>query len=569
MKKKLSIFFVLVLALSMFLAACGGGNEGATNENEGNENESSENATGGEGEGGEAKPDEEQVLNLLESAEIPSMDPITATDQVSFIVMNNVFEGLYRLGPDNKPVPGVAKDYEKDGTKYTFTLNENAKWSDGSQVTAQDFEYAWKRALSPDTLAEYAYIMGDLKNANKIMDEESDLYGKVEELGVKAVDEKTLEVELENDVPYFLGLTSFGTFMPLKKDYVEEQGKNYALEADTMLYNGPFVLSEWNHEQNWKYEKNDQYWDKEAVKLDEINVNVIKDTATAVNLFETGKTDRAALSAEYVDQYKDTENYVTTPDAAVYFLRLNQKNEALANVDIRKAISMGWDKKGLTDVILNNGSTPADYLVPKDFVSGPDGEDFRAENGDMLSHDADKAKEHFEKGLEALGQDSLELELLNYDSENSKKVGEYLKNQLEKNLPGLTVSIKAQPFKQKLDLETKGDYDFSFAGWGPDYQDPMTFIDMFVTDGAHNQMAYSNEEYDKLVEEAKTDLSDLEARWDKLQEAERILLEEDAAIAPMYQRGNAHLMKTYVKDWVKHPFGGDYSFKWTYISGKN
>ncbi|MGM0841077.1 MAG: peptide ABC transporter substrate-binding protein [Bacillota bacterium] len=550
MKKKFSFLLVLLLALSTFLAACGGDKK-----TEGNE--------GASGEGGESAEQREQVLNLLESSEIPSMDSTLATDSVSFKVMNNVFEGLYRLGENDEAVLGMAAEepqISEDGKTYTFKIRD-AKWSNGDAVTANDFVYAWQKALNPDTGAEYAYIMYDIKNAAKVNAGEV----PVEELGVKAVDEKTLEVQLETAVPYFKALLSFATFYPQNQKFVEEKGDKFGLEADTAVYNGPFTLSEWKHEQSFKLTKNDSYWDAETVKLKEVNFNIVKDTATGVNLYETEKADIAGLSAEFVDKYKSDENFKTKADTAVFFLRLNQKNEVMANVNARKAFDAAYDKKGMVDVLLNNGSIPAYFLVPKDFVSGPDGTEYREAVGDFGGFDPDKAAEHWAKAKEELGKDSIELELLNYDSDSSKKIGEFLKEQLEQNLEGLTVSIKAQPFKQKLELESKGDYDVSFAGWGPDYPDPMTFVDMFVTDGAHNQMAYSNPEYDKLIEQAKGELlDDPEARWQAMVDAEKILF-EDQAISPMYQRGTAFLERPYVKGLLRHSFGADASYKWAYI----
>jgi oligopeptide transport system substrate-binding protein len=558
-KSKWSLLLTLVLVLSMFLAACSGGDKTDNKAGEG-DNDSKDPAT--------EKPAEPQVLNILDGEEIPSMDSSQATDAVSFEVMNNVMEGLYRLDKDNKPTPGVAEkhDLSEDGTVYTFHLNPNAKWSDGSKVTANDFVYAWRKALHPDTLSEYAYIMGPVKNANAIQTDGDPLFGKVEELGVEAVDESTLKVTLEAPAPYFLGLTGFATFYPQKEEFVKKQADKYALEANTLLYNGPFVLNEWKHNEGWQYKKNDNYWDKDNVKLDEINVKIVKDVATSVNLYETGQTDITGLSMEYVDQYKDHEDLYTRGEASVFFLRLNQKTEALKNANIRKAIDMAYDKQSMVDVLLNNGSTPAYYLVPGDFTPGPDGEDFRKTNGNFGGYDLEKAKELWAAGLKELGKESLELELLNYDSDGAKKMGEFFKNQLEKNLPGIKVSIKAQPFKQKLELESKGEYDFSYAGWGPDYQDPMTFLDMFVTDGAHNQMGYSNPDYDKLINDAKKE-TDQQKRWEMMLEAEKVLF-EDQAISPLYQRGVTGLQKPYVKDLAHHLFGADVSYKWAYIEGK-
>ncbi len=541
--KKWPVFLALLLAMSTFLAACGGGEK---------------NSDAGNGEDGSKK----QVLNLYESAEIPSMDTTQATDAVSFNIMNNVFEGLYRLDKDNKPVEGIAKDVQKseDGLTYTFTLREDAVWSDGSPVTAHDFVFAWRKVNNPESLSEYAYIMDPIKNAAAVQAGEM----PVEKLGVTAVDDYTLKVELSKPIPYLLSLTTFPTFYPQKEEYVKEQGSQYALEDNTMLFNGPFAMQDWKQGQSFKLVKNEKYWDKDTVKLEQANYNIIKDTSARVNLYEAGDIDRAVLSAEYVDQYKDHEDFNTFVDPTIAFFRLNQTNELLKNKDIRLAISMGWDKQGMIDVILNNGSIPANFIVPKDFVANENGEGFREKYPEFNKTDIEKAKDHWQKGLETIGKEKAELEFLNFDTESSKKIGEYIKNQLEKNLEGLTVTIKQQPFKQKLALESKLDYDISFSIWGPDYQDPMTYLDMFVTGNPHNEMDYSNPEYDKLIKDAQSE-TDVQKRWEMLQEAERILLEEDAAITPMYQRGNAYMQRSFIKDLYLHPFGPELSLKWAHV----
>ncbi|EOO15679.1 MULTISPECIES: peptide ABC transporter substrate-binding protein [Bacillus cereus group] len=553
---KLTAVVAPVLVMSMALTACSGS---------GGKEKTNTTPKSSEKEGGKLAA--KQVLNLTESQEIPSMDSSKATDQVSFLALNNVMEGLYRLDKDNKAAPGVAESYKKsdDGKKYTFTLNKNAKWSNGDPVTAKDFVFAWKRAVDKNTAAEYAYIMFDLKNAKAINEGKAEL----DTLGVKAVDDYTLEVELENPVPYFVELTSFGTFYPLNEKFVKEKGEKYGLESDTTLYNGPFTLTDWKHEQGWKLKKNAQYWDNKTVKLEEINFNVVKDSGTRVNLYESGQIDRAALASEMVDKYKSNPDFFTQKTPSTFFLRLNQKrgnqDTVLKSKDLRLAIAMAYDKKGLTNVILNDGSTPADYLVPKEFAKSPDGKDFRKDNGDILKTDVKKAKEHWEKAKKELGKEQVTVELLNYDSDNAKKVGEFLKGELEKNLPGLTVNLKNQPFKQKLKLESDLDYDLSYAGWGPDYLDPMTFIDMFVTNGPHNQTGYSNPKYDEIVEKGKGELlTKTKDRWDSLLKAEKMLL-DDAVIAPLYQRGDALVQRPKVKGIIHHPVGGDYSYKWAYI----
>lgn len=541
MKVKYAIQFI-ILIFSTFLAACGFGDSGAGN-------------TGAKG--------NEQVLNLLESAELPTMDTTQADDSASFVAMNQVFEGLYRLGPDDKPVPGVAKEVRKneDGTILTFILHENANWSDGSPVTAHDFVFAWKKALNPKTLSPYAYLMKPIKNAEAIITEDNPLFGKTDELGVKAVDDKTLEVTLEIPVPYFIGLTAFPTFYPQKQKYVEEKGGDYALYSDKMLYNGPFIMSNWNTS-GWTFKKNPVYWDKDAVKLEQINYKVIKDAATETNLFETGQVDRAVLSAEMVDLYKDHPDFKTYSEPTMWYLKFNVDRIPLEQ---RKAIQRAINKEDFVNTLLNNGSKAADYYFPAGFVTHPTtGEDFRAKHGNIVPYSIEEAQKYWE----AAGSPVVTWELLINDRDEMKKIAEYIKGQLESNLPGLTININVQPFKQRLALDDAIDYDIQLWGWGPDYQDPLTYMDLWVTNGGNNKTNYSNLEYDKIIQDAMTNLDDLDERFESLQDAEVILLEQDAVVAPLYQRGRALLQKHYVKDLIVHPFGPEYSFKWAYIEGK-
>ena len=546
MKKKVPVFVASTLAMSMLLGACS--------------YQKDESQAKAKGESG--KSNAKQVLNLVETQEIPTMDPALSADSVSSRAMNNTMEGLYRLGKDDKLVPGVAKEYKKseDGKKYTFKLREDAKWSNGDPVTAKDFEYAWKRAINPDTAAKSAYMMYDIKNAEKINKREM----APDQLGVKATDDYTLEVELDNSIPYFVDLMVYPLFYPVNEKYVKEQGNKFGLEANTTLYNGPFVLSEWKHERNFQIKKNPSYWDNKVVKLEEVNFNIVKDTATPINLYETKAVDRAILLAEFIDKYKGKPDFITLDETTVFFLRLNEKDPALANKNIRKAISLGFERKPLVDTLLNNGSIPATGLIPGKFMFGPDKKDFRVENGDLVKPNIKEAKKYWEAGKKELGKNEIELELLNEDVELSKKTGEYLKGELEKNLPGLTVKIKQQPFAQKLKLEDAGDYVMSFSSWGADFPDPITYLDMFVTGGAQNKMGYSNPKYDEIIMKAKKDGSDVNARWKNLLEAEKMLL-DDAAIAPVYQRSRAYLQRESIKDLYFHKYGGDLSFKWASV----
>ncbi|SDJ87125.1 peptide ABC transporter substrate-binding protein [Sediminibacillus albus] len=569
MRKANWLLLAMALLLSVFLAACSGGSS-SEGDNSGDDTETTEGTdTEGEGEteGGEASG--EQVLNLLDTSQIPTMDSSHATDAVAFQYLGETMEGLYRLGENAEPVPGIAEgepEVSEDGITWTIKLREDAVWSNGDPVTAHDFVFAWRRAINPDTGSEYGpFMMNDvLKNATAINNGEAE----VEELGVEAVSDYELKITLEKAVPYFHSLLTFGTYLPQNEKFVTEQGDDYALTSENLIFNGPFVLEDWDPKANeqWTLKKNEDYWDAETVQLEEINVSVVKETSTSVNLYDTGEVDRASLTAEFVEQYAGTEDYRTLPEPTLFYLKMNQENEALANQDIRKAIAMAINKQDLVDVILANGSIPANAAVPVDFTTHPEsGEDFRDLNGDLLTTDKEAAKEHWQAGLDALGVDSVELGYLGGDTETATEMDAYIKNQLEETLEGLTVNISSVPFEERLARDEASDYDIQNSGWGPDYLDPSTWLNMWTSDSPYMTMNYHNEEYDALIKEANNELlTDLPARYNNFLEAEKVLM-DDAAIAPLYQRSRAYLWRPSVKGVLFQPMGADFSYKWAYI----
>lgn len=547
MKRKIPLLLAATLTVSMLLGACSYQKDDG--KAKGKEAASSSNG----------KP----ILNLTEPSEIPSMDASLASDSASSTVLNNTMEGLYRIGEKQKRMPGVAESFEKldDGKKYIFKLRKDAKWSNGDPVTAKDFVYAWKRAVNPDTKATYSYIMFDIKNAEKIHKREL----SPDQLGVKAVDDYTLEVELDNPIPYFVDLTVYPVFYPLNENFVKSQGDKFGLEANTTLYNGPFVMSEWKHERSFQLKKNPSYWDNKTVKIEEINFNIVKDTATNVNLYETNAIDRTPLSSEFVDKFRQSSEFKTREENGVAYLRFNQKNQFLHNKNLRKAISMSFDRENIAKVILNNGAIGAYGFVGKDFAEGPNKKDFRDENGKLVKTDTKEARKLWEAAKKELGTDKVELSVLNFDDDDSKKVGEFLKGEIEKNLPGVTIHIKQQPFAQKMKLEDSGEYDISLAVWSPDYPDPISYLDMFVTNGTQNKTGYSNPKYDEFIQKAKTDTKDLQARWNNLLEVEKMLIKEDAVIAPIFQKGSAYVIKDGVKDIIPISYGGKLTYKWASV----
>lgn len=557
---KFSLVLILTLVMSLFLAACGG-----SDKSEGD---------GGKDKDGKGKADVAQEIDVLETAEIPTMDSVLAQGTTSFTYLGNVNEGLYRLNQEGNPEAALVEgepEINEDSTHFVFKLKET-KWSNGDPVTAHDFVFAWQRAVDPKTASEYGpYMMnGKIKGAQEIQDAASAKKDyDLNTLGVKAKDDYTLEVTLEKPVVYWQDLFAFPTFYPLNKKFVEEKGKDYASNYENILYNGPFVMTKWDGPTatDWVLEKNKEYWDADTVKLEKITTNVVKDPNAQVNAFEGGQADiTGLLSTDIVPSYQGDERLVTSLEPTLFYVKMNQKSEALKNVNIRKAISMAFNKEDLAASILNNGSIAADFLVPKEFVN-LDGTDFREKNGNLLSYNLEEAKKAWETGLKEIGKDKLELRLLGGDTETTKKIDEYLKNQLETNLPGLTIKQENVPFAVRIERDNSGDYDLLDTGWGPDYGNAMSFMDLWLTGGSNNRMAYSNKQYDKLVKDALVE-PDPAKNFDLLQEAERILLEEDYAIAPMYQRAANILVNPAVKGLVSYNYGPDYGYKWITVEAE-
>ncbi|PQQ46996.1 peptide ABC transporter substrate-binding protein [Bacillus thuringiensis] len=545
MFKRVTSVVTAIIGTSLLLTACS---------SEEKETKNNEKATD--------KNETKQSIHLPYIAEIPTMDVTKATDSESMNVMRNVFEGLYILGEDNKVIPGVAKSYEVSEDKKTYTFHlRDSKWSNGTPVTAADFVFSWKRAVNPDTAAEYAFLFFDIKNAKSINSKELPL----DQLGVKAKDDKTLEVQLEQPIPYFIDLTTFATFLPINEKYFKLQGKQYSLEANQLVYNGAFTLDNWKHEQGFQLKKNPNYWDAKTVKLDEINFDIVKDKSTEMNLYESGQLDRVGLTGEFVDKYRNNPNFKERSEVTVQFLRLNQKNDVLKNKNARLAIGQAMNKKAFVDTVLNNGSLPAVGFIPVDFAKGPDGKDFRKGNGALVKDDVKTAKVNWKMAKQELGKEQVTLELLTSDNAIAKKNAEYLKGELEKNLDGLTVHVKPQPRKQQIQLLLNSDYDLGVDVWAPDIPDPITFLDLFTTDSSYNFDKYTNQAYDELIHQVKTDLSgDETARWEAMKRAEKILL-EDGAVAPFYQPGRSYLQRSTVKGIVTNDFGGEFNYKWAEV----
>src|SRR5829696_3608156 len=483
---------------------------------------------------------------------IRGMDSATSTDEVSWNIVVNVIEGLYRLDENARPVPAQAEkvDISEDGLTYTFTLRDGIKWSNGDPVTSQDFKYAWLRALDPDTAGQYAYIISTFVEGAADYNEGN---GSPDDVAVEAPDDKTLVVTLASPSPFWLGLTSFYTYYPQNQRFVEERGERYAQSADALIYNGPYTLTDFNPTEGVTLVKNDDYWDAGNVDIERVKGRIVKELDTAVNLHESGELDITEIDSQYVDEYRDSPDFDKRTTFVCFYLSFNEEVPAFQNVNIRKAFQIGFDRNALAQQILNDGSEGATGYVPEG-IAGPGDQTFReAEGPTVPEYNPEEAKRLYEQGLQEIGENPT-IELLSYDDSVARDTATFLQSQFEDNL-GAKIDVKIQPFDRKLELESNGEFQLSYQGWGADYNDPMTFLDLWETDSPFNTGHYSNERYDQLIEQAKKETNQDE-RMQLLQEAEKLLVEEDAGVGPVRFDGTSRLIETFIKDFVYQPYGG-------------
>lgn len=533
--KKLRMILASFLALTLVAGCGGGGGDTPTN--------------GGEPTTGN------KVVTIANDIELSSMDTGVATDGTAFEAIAAVIEGLYTLDADGNAAPAISESVEmsEDGLTYTFTLRD-ANWDNGTPVTANDFLFAWRRLADPATASEYSYMIGvaGIKNGNAVTAGEK----PTTDLGITAVDDKTLKVELDYPVPFFYQLMAFPSFYPINEEFFNQFGDQYALTPEAMLANGPFKMTEWNQGANYAMKKNEAYYDAANVKVDGLNFQIVKDAQSAMVAFEQGTVDYVKLTGELVDQYKDSEEYEITLGGYLWYMSPNQKVAGLENANLRNAIALSYDKELIANNVLKDGSIAANFAIPVKLAVGPDGKDFRETTGTYLAVDKAKAVEFFEKAKTELGKTEFAFELLFEDTEASKKVAEFIKSEVETNLPGLTLNLKQQPKKARLQAMQNAEYEIGLTRWGPDYADPMTYLDMWITGASYNYGFYSNAKYDELITSASRGelAGEVEARWEALKEAEKIAMEE-AAIMPVYQTGSAVMIKNNVDGFEFHSVG--------------
>ncbi|MFD2391724.1 peptide ABC transporter substrate-binding protein [Enterococcus gallinarum] len=503
---------------------------------------------------------EVQEISVSLPAELTTLDTTQTTDKVTFTVIQHLFEGLYRFDEKSQPVPGLAEEavISEDGKTYTFKLKEEAKWSDGQQVQAADFAYAWKKLVDPETMGPNAYLLDNVINSQDIREGNAD----IATIGLETPDEKTFVVHLEQPQPSFLSVVSIGWLAPQRQSYVEEKGTAYGKTSEDLLYTGPFILKDWQQTgAEWTLAKNPEYYDQAVVKLDKINGSTIKEENTGIQLFESGELDLQKISGLYVQQYQNNDSLVTQKDIANYFLDFNkQANKSLANVHLRKAIALAIDKESLVNDVLNDGASVLNGLIPSGLYANPNtNEDFRTYSGDYNEYDSSKAQAEWSQAQSAIG-DKIELTLLVTDDDHGQKIGEYLQNQLQDHLPGLTITINKQPRTNLNQSRADGQYELSISGWIAGSSDLDSYFNLYKKGSSYNYGGYVNEDYTALTENARTvDANDPDKVFEDYKAAESILLAEDAAQVPLYQSASNYLIKTTIKD-IQFPAYGAYFY---------
>lgn len=505
----------------------------------------------------------EQKLSWSGQAEPKTLDPQMSDGIPELILELAMFEGLTRLDKDNVPQAGIAEkwDVSSDGLKYTFHLRDS-KWSNGDPITAEDFKYAWIRGLDPANGSTYAYQLYYIKNGKQFNTKEA----KAEDLGIKVLDPKTLEVTMESPTPYFLSLTAYPTYFPVNKKVVDQNAKDWALKPETYISNGPFKMLSWSHKDKLVVVKNDNYWDAKSVKLSQITFPLIEDIKSDLNAFEQGTLDgTATVPLEDIDRMRQNKILLSSPSLATYFYRFNVTKKPFDNAKVRKALSLVIDRKTLIDKVIKGGQTPALAFVPGGIPDAEAGKGFRQVGGDYYKdNDLTEAKKLLADAGYPDGKDFPEVTLLYNTSSGHQKIAEAIQDMWKQNL-GITVKLRQEEWKVYLNSQEKLQYDISRAGWVGDYIDPMTFMDMFVTGGDQNQTGWGNKEYDSLIDTAKKS-GDQKVRMEALHKAEKILTDE-MPIMPIYFYVDTWVQKSYVKD-VHRSSLSFFDFKYAWVAEK-
>lgn len=564
LKKVLALVLSAALVVSAF-AGCGGNSSSSTTSTESiaaseSSAESTESTASGDSTpaaSGDATAiftpktvDAAKTISLNAGMEPTGLNTLTSTYSIEFALFEHMYENLVTLDDDDNTAPGAAEswDYDEDTLTYTFHLRKDGVWTNGDPVTAKDFEFAWSQALNPDVASDYAYFLYFIKNAEKYFN------GEVtwDEVGVKVVDDYTLEVTLEQPTPYALFLFSFGTLAPINQRFYEAVGADlYSTEAQYFCTNGPFALTEWSHNDKIVMQKNDAWHGAADVEVEEIDWKIIADANAALSSFLAGDLDMVGLgTGELIKQAEAAGATIQSyTDGTSFYIYFNNNDQYLSNVNLRRALFNAIDEQKEIDTVWQNDNEPmTSFTAPG--VSATDGTSFAGKVGELYapSRDQEKAKEYLATALSELGctvdELSAHLSIDCGDSATSIAEASFYQEQWRQVL-GIEVTVNSMITKQGSQNRKTGNYVMSITGWGPDYNDPNTFLDLWVTDGGNNQTGFSNERYDELIDLAAKE-TDLEKRESYFIECEQIIADQ-LPIGPAFWRAPSYACSDKIK----------------------
>lgn len=513
-----------------------------------------------------------QSVTLTVTQELNSIDPANTVDSNSNVALNNIYEGLYRLDDNNQPLPAGAEslpEISDDGLEYTIKLRKDTKWSNGEPVTADDYVFAWRRAVAAENAAENTYLYTSLLNADEIIKGDK----KKETLGVSAEGDDVLVVKLGQPTPYFTAMLAIPAFFPLNEAYVSEQGEKFASDSEHAIYNGPFTMTGFAGPgigSNWTYQKNPDYWDAAVVKMESINVEVVKETATNVSLFESGEADNVSILGEYAKSKLDDPALVAEKPAQTVFLGYNQTKKFYQNKKIRRAISLLIDRESLANSVLGNGVKPATGLIFNDlFVNPETKEEFSKASGNHLKTDVEEAKKLWLEGKKEVGLEEdaeVPIQLITFENEDMKKVSEYLQGLFSDNLAGAKLEPAVYPVSVFMKNASNQEFDLYLVSWGANYPDPSSLFQLFQSDVSYNWGKYKSDAYDNFLKKAtKQDALDPEKRWQDLLDAEKTLM-DDQGITPIYFSASTYLRNPQLKELIFHNVGPGFEYKSMYLA---
>ena len=503
--------------------------------------------------------DDSSTYTYSSELDIKNLDSSDAEDGCSFTALHAIIDGLMKPAKDGTTTYGIAKSSEvsEDGLTHTYKLRD-AKWSNGDPVTANDFVYAWHRIFKNKGNYYYMFCDGiaNIAGAQELSDKidaEQDLTDDdLNSLGVKAVDDKTLEVTTTTRVSFFDELMSFPCFYPINEKFCEKQGDKYGKSADSILANGAFTMTNWEPGSVAEFEKNDKFYAAKDVKIDKLVMKLVQEPKVAAQSFEAGETDFAIINSDLVDKYKKDESFKNISEGFLFYIQPNLENSDLANLNVRKALSLAINRKDLCENVLKDGSQAASGFVPSGLSISPEGKDFRDEADTYTSYDKKAAQAALDEGLKELGKSEITLRVTYGTDESPMDVfATYLQNALSK-LDGIKVEMVATTKQNRIyNKQKNGDFDLAVTRWGPDYGDPTTYLTIALSTNSNNYGKWSNSEYDQLVGQVGVE-SDVTKRWQEMKDAEKILL-ADYAYIPVFEKGAATLQNPKVKNLVIKP----------------